>query len=48
MITPRVLEILDLHIGNIDNKIGRLSSLRNDIVSYRKRISDLLQSQSSA
>ncbi|MGK2905386.1 MAG: MerR family transcriptional regulator [Desulfuromonadales bacterium] len=48
MITPRVLEILDLHIGNIDDKIGRLTSLRNDIVSYRKRISDLLQSQSSA
>ena len=47
MITPRVLEILDLHIGNIDNKIDRLTSLRNDILSYRKRISDLLQNQPS-
>jgi DNA-binding transcriptional MerR regulator len=47
MITPRVLEILDLHIGNIDSKVGRLNSLRNDILSYRKRISDLLQNQPS-
>ena len=47
MITPRVLEILDLHIGNIDSKVGRLTSLRNDILSYRKRISDLLQNQPS-
>ena len=47
MITPRVLEILDLHIGNIDNKIDRLTSLRNDILSYRKRISDLLRNQPS-
>ena len=47
MITPRVLEILDLHIGNIDSKVGRLTSLRNDILSYRKRISDLLRNQPS-
>ena len=46
-ITPQVLEILDLHIGKVDDKIARLSSLRNDIVNYRKRIADLLQSQSS-
>lgn len=45
-ITPKVLEILDQHIGTVDDKIVRLSSLRNDIVNYRKRISDLLQSQS--
>lgn len=44
-ITPKVLEILDQHIGKVDDKIVRLSSLRNDIVNYRKRISDLLQSQ---
>lgn len=46
-ITPQVLEILDQHVGKVDDKIARLTSLRNDIVSYRKRISDLLQSQSS-
>ena len=45
-ITPQVLEILDLHIGKVDDKIARLTSLRNDILNYRKRIEDLLQSQS--
>jgi DNA-binding transcriptional MerR regulator len=45
-ITPQVLEILDLHIGKIDDKIDKLASLRNDILNYRKRIADLLQSQS--
>lgn len=46
-ITPRVLEILDLHIGKVDDKIANLSSLRDDIVNYRSRIAELLQSQSS-
>ena len=46
-ITPQVLEILDLHIGKIDDKIGNLTSLRDDIINYRLRISELLQSQSS-
>lgn len=41
-ITPQVLEILDLHISKVDHKIARLSSLRNDIVSYRQRIQGLL------
>lgn len=44
-ITPQVLGILDLHIGKVDDKIARLTSLRKDIVNYRKRISDLLQNQ---
>jgi DNA-binding transcriptional MerR regulator len=47
-ITPKVLEILDLHIGKVDNKIARLASLRSVIVNYRSRISELLQSQSKA
>ncbi len=42
-ITPQVLEILDLHIRQVDDKMARLSSLRKDIVNYRKRIQDLLQ-----
>lgn len=42
-ITPQVLEILDLHIGKIDQKISRLASLRKDIVSYRQRIQSLLE-----
>ena len=44
-ITPKVLEILDMHIGKIDNKVAKLTSLRSDIVNYRSRISDMLQNQ---
>ena len=47
-ITPKVLEILDLHIGKIDDKVAKLTSLRSDIVNYRSRIADLLQTQPSA
>ncbi len=42
-ITPQVLEILDLHIGKIDDKIARLASLRRDIANYRSRIQALLE-----
>lgn len=41
-IMPRLLEILDHHIRKIDEKITKLSSLRQDIVGYRGRISDIL------
>jgi DNA-binding transcriptional MerR regulator len=46
-ITPRILEILDLHIGKVDEKLSNLSSLRDDIFSYRQRIAELLQKQES-
>ncbi|TYO95797.1 DNA-binding transcriptional MerR regulator [Geothermobacter ehrlichii] len=41
-ITPRLLEILDHHIGKVDQKIANLSSLRQEIVAYRQRILDIL------
>lgn len=41
-ITPKLLEILDQHIGAVDRKISNLSSLRKDIVDYRLRIADIL------
>lgn len=41
-ITPRLLEILDQHIAKVDDKINRLSSLRQEIVAYRGRIADIL------
>ncbi len=44
-ITPKIIEILDLHISKIDEKIAKLSSLRNDIVDYRVRIVDILNNQ---
>jgi len=42
-ITPQLLEILDLHIHKVDEKISRLSSLRKDIVDYRARIVGILK-----
>ena len=42
-ITPKLLEILDVHIGKVDQKIANLASLRKEIVDYRSRITDILQ-----
>ncbi|NOQ42440.1 MAG: MerR family transcriptional regulator [Desulfuromusa sp.] len=42
-ITPKLLKILDGHIGKVDQKIATLASLRKEIVDYRSRISDILQ-----
>jgi len=41
-ITPKLIEILDNHIAKVDEKMASLSSLRNDIVNYRIRITDFL------
>jgi len=43
-ITPKLIEILDNHIANVDEKMANLSSLRKDIVSYRMRITEFLNS----
>lgn len=42
-ITPKLIEILDQHIARVDEKMAKLSSLRNDIVEYRVRIMNLLK-----
>ena len=42
-ITPKLLEILEGHIDKVDQKIANLSLLRQEIVSYRGRIDDILQ-----
>ncbi|MEE4241068.1 MAG: MerR family transcriptional regulator [Desulfopila sp.] len=44
-ITPKLIEILDMHISKVDEKIANLSSLRSDIVDYRIRIVDILNKQ---
>lgn len=41
-ITPQLIEILDSHISKVDEKMADFSSLRKDIVEYRKRITDYL------
>ncbi len=46
-ITHRLLEILDLNIHKVDEKISSLSSLRKDIVDYRLRILANLKEQDS-
>lgn len=43
-ITPKLIEILDHHIAKVDEKMASLSSLRKDIVEYRIRITDMLNS----
>lgn len=44
-ITPKLIEILDQHISRVDEKIASLSSLRQDIVDYRVRITDMLSTK---
>jgi MerR family transcriptional regulator, repressor of the yfmOP operon len=38
VMVPRLVEILDEHIVKIDEKMSKLASLRNEIVSYRKQL----------
>lgn len=39
---PRLIEILDVHICKVDEKIARLASLRGDIVAYRQKMTTKL------
>ena len=44
---PRLVEILDEHINNVDEKMAKLASLRKDIVEYRQKISSRLASSAT-
>ena len=46
-ITPQLLDILDMHVATLDQKVSRLSSLRKDIINYRARIETLLRADST-
>ena len=35
---PRLLEILDIHINKVDEKISQLGMLRKEIVDYRQKM----------
>jgi DNA-binding transcriptional MerR regulator len=37
---PRLLDVLDIHIHKVDDKIGELSSLRKEIVDYRQKMKE--------
>ena len=40
---PELVNILDVHIDMIDDKVAKLSSLRKEIVEYRQRMSTKLR-----
>jgi DNA-binding transcriptional MerR regulator len=40
---PELINILDVHIDMIDDKVAKLSSLRKEIVEYRQRMSTKLR-----
>jgi len=42
-IIPRLVEMLDNHINTLDEKMTKLSSLRKEIVEYRKRMIEKFQ-----
>lgn len=42
-IIPILVEMLDNHIDSIDDKMSKLSSLRKDIVEYRKKMIEKFQ-----
>jgi len=37
-IIPRLIEMLDKHTNNLDEKMSKLASLRKEIVEYRQRM----------
>lgn len=44
VVLGRLLELLDGHLKNLDDRIADLNILRNEIVEYRTRISKKLKS----
>ncbi len=37
---PRLMEMLDIHINKIDEKMAKLASLRKEIVDYRQKLGE--------
>jgi DNA-binding transcriptional MerR regulator len=42
-IIPRLIEMLDFHINNLDEKMSKLAILRKEIVDYRHRMIERFQ-----
>jgi len=40
---PKLVQILDEHIGMVDVKMAKLASLRNEIVDYRQKMMQKIQ-----
>ena len=47
IMVPKLIAILDSHINQIDSKIARLASLRNDIDEYRQKMAAKLEAVAS-
>ncbi len=47
IMVPKLIAILDNHINQIDSKIARLASLRNEIVEYREKMTAKLDAVAS-
>jgi len=45
---PELINILDVHIDLIDEKIAKISALRKEIVEYRQRMSTKLRDSQAA
>ena len=43
-VLPRLLHLLESHATRIDDRIGNLNKLRNEIISYQQRIKQKLNS----
>ncbi|MBI3521902.1 MAG: MerR family transcriptional regulator [Chloroflexi bacterium] len=41
-VLPRLVELLDAHLGQIDERVGELQALRDEIRSYREHVTQLL------
>jgi len=37
-VIPRLIEMLDKHVNNLDEKMSKLASLRKEIIDYRQRM----------
>ncbi|MDT8447986.1 MAG: MerR family transcriptional regulator [bacterium] len=40
-VMPRLVQILDTHIAQIDGKLSRIAQLRADLATYRHRVAEL-------
>ena len=45
-VLPRLMELLDAHLGTIDARIAELRTLRDEIRSYKEHVAERLESES--
>jgi DNA-binding transcriptional MerR regulator len=45
-VLPRLMELLDSHLGTLDAKMNELRALRDEIRSYKEHVADRLKEES--